>query len=182
MKEIPIYISGVVGKLVERFGTRDPYELCDAMHIRIRRMDLKRKLKGFYFYQSRQQTIVVDCGLNPVMERILTAHELGHAVLHREAAMMRGFQEMEILERENAMPRENEANFFAAELLIPDADAVQHLQEESFFDAARSLFVPAALLDYKFSLLQARGMIEAVLPPDVRTADFLRKTPGAYEE
>lgn len=33
-----------------------------------------------------------------VLERILIAHELGHAVLHTKIAMMKGFQEMEVLD------------------------------------------------------------------------------------
>jgi Zn-dependent peptidase ImmA (M78 family) len=34
--------------------------------------------------------------------------------------MMRGFQEMEVLEKSQQMPEENEANIFAAELLLDE--------------------------------------------------------------
>ncbi len=36
--------------------------------------------------------------MNDILERILVAHELGHAVLHAQIAMMKGFQEMEVLD------------------------------------------------------------------------------------
>jgi Zn-dependent peptidase ImmA (M78 family) len=76
------YIIDVVNKLVEKYGTRDPYELCRALGIKIHYIDMQKKLKGFFFYQSRQKNIVIDCNVNKVLELILVAHELGHAVLH----------------------------------------------------------------------------------------------------
>ena len=48
----------------------------------------------------------------------MIAHELGHAVLHSKIATMKGFQEMEVLDGSSL--EENEANFFAAELLLED--------------------------------------------------------------
>ena len=36
--------------------------------------------------------------VNGILERILVAHELGHAVLHTKIAMMHGFQEMEVFD------------------------------------------------------------------------------------
>lgn len=46
-----------------------------------------------------------------MLERILIAHELGHAVLHTKIAMMKGFQEMEVFDGSSV--EEDEANFFA---------------------------------------------------------------------
>ena len=57
---------------------------------------MEKKLKGFFFYQSRQKNIVIDSNVNDILERILVAHELGHAVLHAQIAMIKGFQEMEV--------------------------------------------------------------------------------------
>ena len=45
---------------------------------------------------------------------------------------------------------ENEANFFAAELLLEDGKVLECLSEHTFFETAKMLYVPAALLDYKF--------------------------------
>lgn len=57
------YIIDVVNKLVEKYGTRDPYELCRALGIKIHYIDMQKKLKGFFFYQSRQKNIVIDCNV-----------------------------------------------------------------------------------------------------------------------
>lgn len=113
------YIEQKVLSLVERYDTRDPFELCDAMDIRIRYMDLGNSIKAFYFYQSRIKNIVINIHADPHARHILCAHELGHSVLHGELAAMRGFQELELFDY--LVPTEYEANLFAAELLIDDA-------------------------------------------------------------
>lgn len=89
-KKYRIHIAETVEKLVKKYDTRDPYELCRLLGIKIHFLDMNKKLKGF-FYQSRQKNIVVDNNVNAVLERILS-HELGHAVLHTKIAMMKGFQ------------------------------------------------------------------------------------------
>lgn len=117
------HIIETVGKLVKKYDTRDPYELCKCLEIKIHFYNLEKKLKGFFFYQSRQKNIVIDSNVNDVLERILIAHELGHAVLHTKIAMMKGFQEMEVLDGRSQ--DEDEANFFAAELLLEDKEVLE---------------------------------------------------------
>lgn len=112
------HIIETVEKLVKKYHTRDPYELCKLLGIKIHYYDLEKKLKGFFFYQSRQKNIVIDSNVNEILERILVAHELGHAVLHTKIAMMKGFQEMEVLD--GGSQEEDEANFFVAELILSD--------------------------------------------------------------
>lgn len=149
------HIIETVDKLVRKYHTRDPYELCQLLGIKIHYYDLQKKLKGFFYYQSRQKNIVIDHNVNGILERILVAHELGHAVLHTKIAMMHGFQEMEVFDDRSI--EENEANFFAAELLLEDGEVLECLSEHTFFETAKMLYVPAALLDYKFSLLHEKG-------------------------
>ena len=146
-------IIETVEKLIKKYDTRDPYELCKCLGIKIHFYDMEKKLKGFFFYQSRQKNIVIDSNVNDILERILVAHELGHAVLHAQIAMMKGFQEMEVLEL---------------------------LSEYSFFETAKQLYVPAALLDYKFSLLHEKG--ELVNPMYIRKSDFLKDDLGDYDD
>ena len=175
------YIIRAVDKLVGKYGTRDPYDLCGAMHIVLYRKDLQKKLKGFFFYHSRQKSIVTDSNVNEVLERILIAHELGHAVLHKKIAMMHGFQEMEMFEG-TARPMEYEANLFAAELLLEDEEVTASLRERTFFETARALKVPAALLDFKLITLRAKGENFSSVPPLNSKADFLKDDCGAYDE
>lgn len=173
-----MHIADAVNKLTKKYGTRDPYELCSLLGIKVHHIDMQKKLKGFFYYQSRQKNIVIDSNVNDVLERILIAHELGHAVLHTQIAMMRGFQEMEVLD--GGSKEEDEANFFAAELLLEDCEVLSYLGEYSFFEAAKKLYVPAALLDYKFSLLHEKG--ELVNPMYIRKTDFLKEDLHAYDQ
>lgn len=172
------YIISVVEQLVQKYGTRDVYELCDCLGIVIRRVDLGRKLKGFFFYQSRIANIVIDINLNSVLERILIAHELGHAILHKEIAMMKGFQEMEVFDSTDYT--ENEANLFAAELQLEDYEVLEQLESHSFFQAAQALYVPAALLDYKFRAMCDKGLLNRTM--DYRQSKFLKEDLGAYDD
>ena len=168
------YILDTVQKTIEKYGTRDPYRICDALKIRIRKMDLKGKIKGYYFYQSRIETIVIDENLSEPFCRILAAHELGHALLHRDTAMLKGFTELELplsCEKENS--REREANLFAAELLLDDQDVIDTLKDHTFFETASTLNVPAALLDYKFYLMHKKGY--ALTDMNLAASDFLKK-------
>ena len=174
------YIIQTVKKLKKKYKTNDPYELCSAMHIVLYRKDLQKKLKGFFFYQSRQKSIVIDSNVNKILEKILIAHELGHAVLHKEVAMMHGFQEMEMFEG-TAKPMEYEANLFAAELLLEDEEVMEYLQEQTFFETAAALNVPAALLDFKLAALRAKGERFSIVPM-IGKADFLKEDCGAYDE
>ena len=66
------HIIETVGKLVKKYDTRDPYELCKCLEIKIHFYNLEKKLKGFFFYQSRQKNIVIDSNVNDVLERIHT--------------------------------------------------------------------------------------------------------------
>lgn len=101
--------------------------------------------------------------------------------LHKDIAMLKGFQEVELFDR--AIPAEYEANLFAAELLIDDNEVLELLNNEdmSFFDVARELYVPAALLDFKFRVLKYNGYrIEA---PYIANGDFLKNDiEGCFEE
>ena len=155
------HIIETVDKLVRKYHTRDPYELCQLLGIKIHYYDLQKKLKGFFYYQSRQKNIVIDHNVNGILERILVAHELGHAVLHTKIAMMHGFQEMEVFDDRSI--EENEANFFAAELLLEDEEVLERLSEHTFFETAKMIYVPAALLDYKFSLLSNFNMAHMIV-------------------
>lgn len=171
-------IVDAVNKMIKRAGTRNPEEICEAYHIEILQKDLKRRIKAYYFYQSRIHNIVLDENIVDIVRRILIAHELGHFSLHKQVAMMKGFQEMEILEKRDSEPLETEANLFAAELLLPDEDVLECLHDYTFFETAKMLNVPHALLDFKFSILQSKDYRLASM--NLRKADFLKEDLGAY--
>jgi Zn-dependent peptidase ImmA (M78 family) len=173
-------ISGEVKRLTAKYKTRDPFALCEAMDIRIRYKDCGTELKAYFVVFSRIKNIVLNNRISEVVAKILVAHELGHAVLHRELALLRGFQEFELFD--TASTAEYEANLFAAELLIEDAELLPLLNSEdkSFFGVARELYVPAELLDFKFRVLKNKGY--HIEPPLLAQSTFLKNdVAGMYE-
>jgi Zn-dependent peptidase ImmA (M78 family) len=168
------HIVTVVEGLLRTYQTRDPYELCDALGIRIRLKDLGTDIKAYYFYQSRIRNIVLNNRVSEIVRRILAAHELGHDRLHREIAFLKGFQEIELFDM--TLPAEYEANLFAAELLIDDQELLERLNDnsKSFFSVAKELNIPADLLDFKFRVLKHKGCRLEI--PYIAHGGFLNKT------
>jgi len=166
------YITREANKLTQKYRTRNPYEICDALGVRIRYKDLGQDIKAYYVYISRIRNIVLNTRVSETIQRILAAHELGHDRLHMEIAMLKGFQEIELFDR--AVPTEYEANLFASELLIDDDELLALLNDEdaSFFGAARELYVPADLLDFKFRVLKHKGY--RLNAPYLACGDFLK--------
>jgi Zn-dependent peptidase ImmA (M78 family) len=173
------YIARIAGRLTRRHKTRNPFEICGALGINIRHKDLGTGIKAYYYYQSRIRNIVVNSRVSETVQTILVSHELGHDRLHKEIAMLKGFQEIELFDM--AQPAEYEANLFAAELLIDDGELLEMLNDEdiSFFGVARELHIPAELLDFKFRVLKHKGYrIEA---PYIASGNFLKNSiPGCF--
>lgn len=106
-----------VGNLERKYGTRNPYKLCKRMKINIVYMDLGN-IKGIYKKVVTNKFIVINENLDEFCQKVVLAHELGHAVLHHS-------KEIQALKDYDLFPRyinqiEIEANTFAAELLIDD--------------------------------------------------------------
>jgi len=175
------YISEVVDDLVRKYDTRDPYRICKELDVKIRLKDLGKNIKAYYLYQSRVRSIVVNNRISEPMRRILVAHELGHDRLHKEIAMLKGFRETVFFSI--TQPIEYEANLFAAELLIDDDELTELIDydEKCFFGIARELYVPAALLDFKYRILRHKG--HQVEIPYIANGDFLKyDIEGCFDE
>ena len=165
-----------VNRIRKRYGEPDPFRLCRAMDILL----LERAMgayegccKGFYLMQSRIQTIVLNSDLSAPLQRVILAHELGHAVLHRKVSSVSAFHDFRLFEETSRY--EYEANIFAAEYLIWDAEVLELLREDhSFSDMARQLCVPEELLDFKLRTLKRRGRMR-IDPPLMASGDFLKR-------
>ena len=89
-------IADRVRELVRQYGTRDPGELAAALGVEILSRPFERQ-KGAYKVVMRNPFIFIKSDLDPVMERIVLSHELGHHCLHRlEAQALGGFREFNI--------------------------------------------------------------------------------------
>lgn len=152
------FIHQKVNQIINKYDTRNPFDICKHLDINIHYKDLGTSLKAYYFCQSRIKNIIINSRSSSIVQQILCAHELGHAILHGKLATMRGFQDIELFDLSS--PTEYEANIFAAELIIADEDVIDLLNDcdKSFFTIAKELYVPAELLDFKFRVLKHKGM------------------------
>ena len=167
-------IHRCVHKLIRHHGTRDPYRIAKERGILLLYSDMGTQsyaCKGFFLQQNRILSITINHALSQDMQRIILAHELGHAVLHR--TLCRGaLHDFSLFTDTSKL--EYEANLFAADLLVDDAQAYAVMQEtDNFFSAAASLGIPAPLLDFKLRILSDTGN-RCVSSPIVSHGDFLR--------
>lgn len=118
-------VKEVVNRLIKKYGTRDPFQLADEMGIVVQFSDMK-SLSGLYSLIKRQRVILLNSKLrndeNHKYLNAVMAHELGHAILHRENQCY-FFSESTFFLKSKP---EIEANTFAAELLISDKDILEH--------------------------------------------------------
>ncbi|GHU68022.1 hypothetical protein FACS1894184_09030 [Clostridia bacterium] len=98
------------------------------------------------------KAITINDQLDEDSQRIILAHEIGHAVGHSPLAKIVAFHDFAMLVDTSIM--EYEANEFAAELLLDDEEVLDELNENDFFNAASSLNVPPELLIFKLRLLK----------------------------
>ena len=79
------YIQNVANKLIKKFDTRDPFQLCQAIGVEVFYADLG-SLKGMYKYLKKNRFAVINENLDPFTKTLVCAHELGHDILHQNLA------------------------------------------------------------------------------------------------
>ena len=181
MKEVSdllaIAIKQEANRLKIKYQTDDPYEICDAMKIEVMKRPMGKNslsCKGFFMVNSRCKLIMLNSDLSESIQRIILAHELGHAALHESAALS-AFHEIALFDNTDRM--EYEANIFAAEFLLEDADVMEALGNgDDFFRVANCLGVPPELLDFKLRILQRQGI--EINAPYIARGNFLCRDLG----
>ena len=163
-----------VSRIMRKYDEPDPWKLAEAMGIIVQVMPLgssDKSCKGFFLRQSRKKLITINSDLPEPIQRIILAHEIGHAVLHHEAAKMRAFHDFALYDTSSQM--EYEANLFAAEYLLEDDEVTELLSEDTFFfSVAKELEVPPELLDFKFRILKRKGWL--IESPIQSNSNFLK--------
>lgn len=165
-------IARRVGALVREAGTRDPRAAAGVLGVEILTRDFTRQ-RGAYKVVMRNPFIFIKSNLEPVMENIVIAHELGHHCLHRrEAESLGGFQEFNIFDmRDSRM--EYEANVFAAELMLPDDEVMEYIRAGlDIHQIASAMMSDVNLVALKADALISRG---APLHPQAHKTKFLKE-------
>lgn len=103
----------IINKLIKKNKTNNPFELCKALGIHIRFINLGESTKGLYYRKLRRRFIVIHNELPIEWQRFVCAHELGHDRLHK------GINRFFLEENSYFSPGklERQANLFAIKLL-----------------------------------------------------------------
>lgn len=136
-------IKKIVNHLAMRHGTRDPFRLAKDLGISILYCTLGSTL-GYTVTYKRIPVIVLNEGLNERLMSFVCAHELGHAVMHKNV-------NTQWLKRHTffSIDRyEREANTFAVELLFYDELVTEHY-DTALYSIATSLGIPSGLEELK---------------------------------
>lgn len=138
----------IVQEIVKKYKTRSPYELLSSMGIILRREELGSIL-GYYYKAYRIKHIVLNSDLEYMSpeERYVLSHELGHSVMHPNAntPFLRANTYLSVDRMEI------EANKFAMQLLISDADIREYIIEQQY-----TIDMLSRLWGYKKELIDMR--------------------------
>lgn len=149
-------IKLIVNNLISKYNTRDVYELCSYLNITIKKDSLE-DIKGYFLNSLGNSFIVISQNLEDKEIPSVIAHELGHFILHKDNNIC--FLSNYTYSVTNK--KENEANKFAAELLLDDAlinTFIEENQAITYEQMAKVFNVPIEFVEYKmFDMLKRLG-------------------------
>ena len=103
----------VVHQLIQRCDSSDPFQIADCLGIHTLFCDIGT-IRGFYTKKRREQFIVISTRIELFRQRVVCAHELGHAILHPDLCTP-FYTEHTWLSNDKF---EYQANLFATELIL----------------------------------------------------------------
>lgn len=167
------YIYDETQKLIRKYKTRDPFKIMDDMHIIVGETSNFQKLKGFCFMSCKTIYVQISSFLSEEEKQIVAAHELGHIILHRTQLKMAPMKDDTLYNMQDNT--EYQANLFAADLLLTDADIADmaHNEDLDYFSLCSTLNSTPELMSFKLYSLTKRG--QAYHMPMEIQSDFLAK-------
>lgn len=140
-----MYVSQLVQRIIKKYKTSNPFIICEQKNIDILYDDLEPDVRGFYQYYKRKSIIHLNANMSEDEQRIVLAHELGHAIMHK------GYNCI-FLSRHTYMTKdiyEHQANKFAATLLLPGTVPKEY-QDMSSNQLAMLYHVPVEFIEMKW--------------------------------
>ena len=152
-------IFSQVQKYRKRFGTRDPFELLDAMGIVLIKSNAYPHdgLRGYCTIMNQTRYVVINQKQPEEEQRVVTGHEAGHLIIHPEELKMGAFQDWDVYNAKGLLERE--ANLFSADYLLDDGEVLDlmHSKDADFFRVAQELRIPTPFFAFKLYSMVARG-------------------------
>lgn len=108
-------IKQKANSMARKYNSRNPLEIIKNLNVILVYYPLK-DVRGFYQFFQKNNIIYIDDNLPENEQIVVCAHELGHMLLHKNSNALF----MDTRTHFVTTKYENEANTFAAELLIPD--------------------------------------------------------------
>nr|WP_312986091.1 ImmA/IrrE family metallo-endopeptidase [Clostridioides sp.] len=140
-------IKKTVIELVNTCNSRNVYDICSYLDIEIIKHDLNN-IKGYYTSFDGEKAIIINNCLPDEEEEIVIAHELGHINLHSKSNICF----LTNYTYSNTNKFENQANKFAAELMVSDNDLLEIKEMNFNLEQMACYFrVPLDLLEFKFN-------------------------------
>jgi Zn-dependent peptidase ImmA (M78 family) len=167
------YIYDETQKLIRKYKTRDPFKIMDNMHVIVGESSSFQKLKGFCFMSCKTIYVQISSFLSEEEKQIVAAHELGHIILHRTQLKMAPMKDDTLYNMQDNT--EYQANLFAADLLLSDADIADmaHNEDLDYFSLCSTLNSTPELMSFKLYSLTKRG--QAYHMPMEIQSNFLAK-------
>ena len=167
------YIYDETQKLIRKYKTRDPFKIMDNMHVIVGESSSFQKLKGFCFMSCKTIYVQISSFLSEEEKQIVAAHELGHIILHRTQLKMAPMKDDTLYNMQDNI--EYQANLFAADLLLSDADIADmaHNEDLDYFSLCSTLNSTPELMSFKLYSLTKRG--QAYHMPMEIQSNFLAK-------
>jgi len=172
------YIYSEVQRILEKYNTRNPFELLDAIGA-ITKYTYEytpNELKGYCMILNRNKYAVINGNLQKHEKRIAAGHEAAHLIIHTREILKSPAKAMKDFNFfDNSGRYEREANSFLADFLVSDEDVLEMIidEDKNYFSAARSLYLPAPLFAFKLYSMMQRGY--DVRNPDVLDSNFLSR-------
>ena len=136
--------KALANRVAAQHGTRDPFRIAEELGFIVIRAPLV-EMRGLRQYVKRRTIVYVNASLDEPQQRLVCAHELGHALLHE------GHNALFLRERTDfVMERyEREADLFAGYLLL-DGETVEECLRNGWTSEQAAAFtgLPAHIVEY----------------------------------
>lgn len=161
-------------RLFRKYKTRDPFAVAEEVGVQVLFEEGFKEQKGAFKVILKTPFIFLNPHLSEHMQRIVCAHELGHALLHRELGTQKQpLMEFEVMDIVN--DAEMEANVFAAELMLDEEEIIDCIEQGwNMVSIARKMNTNVNLLSLKvIAMGQKKNQTKILSLPEMPRKGFL---------